>query len=597
MSILQDKNNNPDESTAIYRRIFSYLKPHKVPFICAVLAMVVYGTTDGFIPLILKGVLDDIFSNKNESMLWKLVIAIVAFSFVRGFFGFVQRYLSLSVSLKVIRDIRNQISEKLLSFSPSFYDKHSTGTLISRMTNDTLVMQNALTNTVAGVLRDGFRIFGLLCSAIYLDPILGLICAVVFPLGVLPVIRFGKKVRAFSRKGQQQLGGLTSTLHEMIIGNRVIQSFVAEDKELRRFVDENEHFTKTYQRSAKYESLSAPSNEILASFAIAAVLVYGGMSVIEGTRTQGQFIAFITAMLLLYEPIKKGGRLSNLMQTGRAAAERIFEILDTESDIKDPAQPKAFPNNLEIAYRNVSFLYNSENEQVRALNNVSLNIRPGQTLALVGPSGGGKSTLVNLLPRFYDPQEGQITLGGVDIRELKLADLRRNISVVSQHTFLFNDTVFNNIAYGLPFATEDQVFAAARAANAHDFIQKLPDGYQSVIGELGHRLSGGERARIAIARAILKDSAILVLDEATASLDSESEKFVQEAIDRLVNGRTVLVIAHRLATIIHADCIAVVSSGQIVELGSHAELISKNGTYAKLYNIQFRSQELGVAQG
>lgn len=588
----EEQGNSNRGSSAIYRRIFAYLKPHKRSFIFAVLAMVIYGATDGLIPLILKGVLDDIFASKNQDMLWTLVAAIIVFSVVRAVFGFLQKYLSLSVSLKVIQDIRNQIAKKLLEFSPSFYDKHSTGALISRMTNDTLMMQNALTNTVATLLKDGFRIIALLCSAVYLDPLLGLICAVAIPLGILPVLRFGKKVRKLSRQGQSQLGGLTSVLHEMIAGHKIIQSFVGEDREKAKFYKENEQFTKTYQKSAKYEALSSPSNEVLASIAIACVLFYGGLSVINETRTQGQFIAFVTAMLLLYEPLKKTGRLNNMLQTGRAAAERIFEILDIKSDIVTPEEPEVFPNDLSIAYRDVSFAYASSDDL--ALNNISLEVRPGQTLALVGPSGGGKSTLVNMLPRFYDPTKGQITLGGIDIRNLELSELRKCISVVSQHTFLFNDTVYNNIAYGLPEATEDQVYRAAKAANAHAFIEKLQDGYQSVIGEQGLRLSGGERARIAIARSILKDSSILILDEATASLDSESEKFVQEAIDRLVVGRTVLVIAHRLATIRNADRIAVVSGGEIVELGGHDELLVENGIYAKLYNMQFKSQEAAV---
>lgn len=577
-------------------RMVQFLYPYKLQFTGALLAMVIYGATDGIVPFLIRSILDDVFGQNNPDMLYVLPIFVILFATVRGTFGFLQSYLSTCVGHNIVRDIRNKIHEHLLTLSASYFDKNGTGNLISRITNDTLVVRYAITDVLVTALRESVRIISLLCAAIYLDPVLGFIAFLVFPLGILPVLKFGKKVRKLSRVGQDQFGGLTGVLNESILGHRVVQAFHREDYEAQKFGVENELLTKTFRRSERYGALSAPTNEILASFAISGVLLYGGLSVIKQVRTQGDFIAFITAMFLLYEPLKRLGRVNNAYQNALSAGERIIEVLDAESEIKE------LPNAIElkkeaqrVEFKDVSFTYEagkSGAEDSPALKDVSLIIQPGETVALVGMSGGGKSTLMNLLPRFYDPTAGVIQIGGIDIRNYTLKSLRESIAIVGQHPFLFNDSILNNIRYGKPDATLEEVKEAATHAFANDFIERQPNGYDTLVGEQGSRLSGGERARIAIARALLKDAPFLILDEATASLDSESESIVQRSIDYLMMHRTVLVVAHRLATIRKADRIAVLVHGQIVELGTHQELLDKGGEFAKLYQIQFLPQHV-----
>lgn len=596
-------SSSPDASQpGVFRRAASYLGPHRSRFILALTAMIIYGATDGVIPLLLRRVLDDIFGAQRKDLLFTLVGFIVAFAIFRAVFDFCQSYLSSTVGLRVVEDMRNDISRKLLRHDASYFSAHQTGGLISRMTNDTLLVRSAITDGTIGVLRESVRILALLGAALWLDPWLALISFLVFPIGVLPVLRFGKRVRKLSKTGQEQFGGLTSILHEIILGHKVVQSFVMEKYEEERFQRENRNATRSFERSAKYEAISGPTNEILASLGMAGVICYGGLSVIGGVRTQGDFIAFITALFLLYEPLKKLGKLQSTVQTGMSAAERLFEVIDAKPLIEDtPNALRLTANQAEIEYRNVWFQYPSANAPAMdnpggpsghpaeewALQNINFTLPAGKTVALVGMSGGGKSTIANLLPRFYDATQGYILLNGRELREYTLESLRTAISVVSQHTFLFNDTVFQNIAYGRLGATADEVVEAARAAYAHEFIERLPQGYDTMIGEQGLRLSGGERSRIALARAILKNAPLLVLDEATASLDSESEQLVQLALDRLMKGRTVLVIAHRLATIRAADNILVISNGKLIEQGTHEELIARGGEYSKLYEIQF----------
>lgn len=595
--ISQDQSSLPEKKkVGVRSRMVQFLFPYKMQFAGALLAMVVYGATDGIVPFLIRSILDDVFGQNNPEMLYLLPIFVILFAVVRGTFGFLQSYLSTCVGHNIVRDIRNKIHEHLLTLSASYFDKNGTGNLISRITNDTLVVRYAITDVLVTALRESVRIVSLLCAAIYLDPVLGFIAFLVFPLGILPVLKFGKKVRKLSRVGQDQFGGLTGVLNESIQGHRVVQAFHREDYEAQKFSVENEILTKTFRRSERYGALSAPTNEILASFAISGVLLYGGLSVIKQVRTQGDFIAFITAMFLLYEPLKRLGRVNNAYQNALSAGERIIEVLDAESEIKEIPNAIVLKKEAQrVEFKGVSFTYESGKagpDESLALKDISLTIQPGETVALVGMSGGGKSTLMNLLPRFYDPSKGEIQIGGIDIRNYTLKSLRESIAIVGQHPFLFNDSILNNIRYGKPEATLEEVKEAATHAFANDFIERQPNGYDTLVGEQGLRLSGGERARIAIARALLKNAPFLILDEATASLDSESESIVQRSIDYLMMHRTVLVVAHRLATIRKADRIAVLVHGEIVELGTHQELLDKGGEFAKLYQIQFLPQHV-----
>jgi len=579
------------KSTVTYRRLLKYLVPYKFKFISAILAMSIYGVTDGAIPLLLKTVLDDVFGNSNRQMLIYIVIGLFVFSIIRGIFGFLEKYLSASVGHSVVRDIRNDIFGKLLQMSPDFFEKQASGGLISRITNDALLVRTALTDAGASVMRDTVRIVVLLGVAIYLDPILACIAAFGFPLCIYPVIRFGKRVKKLSRSGQEQFGGMTGLLNEVIQGHKVVSIFLREKFELDRFKQENNNYTQVQLKAEKYGALSSPTNEVLATLAIAAIIVYGAISVMETKRTQGDFIAFITSIFLLYEPFKKLSRVNTTLQTGMAAAERILEVIDTETTVKDSGLLVLSNEIQTLEFKEVGFVYQSK---YKALDKISFSAKSGQTIALVGMSGSGKSTLVNLIPRFYDVSSGSININGKPIQEYTLSSLRENISLVGQNVFLFSDTIYNNIAYGKAGASKEEIERAAELSYSLEFINNLEEGFQSQVGEQGGKLSGGQKARIAIARALLKDSPILILDEATASLDNDSEEQVQKAIEILIRGRTVFVIAHRLSTVRSADLILVMKDGNVVERGTHEELLSKKGEYSRLYEIQFKKEERPV---
>lgn len=568
----------------LLKRVISFLAIYKWQFFLSIICMIIFGATDGGIPFIVKHILDGVFAEKNQQMLNLLPIVVVLFAVIRSASDFGQQFLSSKIGLNIIRDIRNKINQKLLTLGSDFYVEQSSGNLLSRFTSDVVMLRALLVDSVAALLRDSVRIIALIVTALYLDATLALIAFVVFPLAFYPIYRFGRKIRKLSKRGQDATGVLSGMLHEVINGQKVVKTFGREQFEAERFAKQNDELTKTFIKSERTKALTGPVNEILASFAIVGVLLYGGHSVINGVRSQGDFIAFLLSVMLLYDPFKKLSKMHATFQQGFAAAERIFELLDVAPSIKNPEVTIELNADNSIEFKELSFGYKPDKYVLHDLN---LKVPQGQKLALVGLSGSGKTTLVDLIARFMDPQKGQILVGGVDIKNVDLHKLRSRISLVGQHTFLFNDTIWANIAYGKATATDKEVIEAAKAAYAYDFIMQLPQGFQSQVGEQGLTLSGGQRQRIAIARALLKDAPILLLDEATASLDNQSEHEVQMALEALQANRTTIVIAHRLSTVRSVDKIVVLKAGKIIEVGTHNQLINQQGEYTKLYKLQF----------
>ena len=577
-----------------YRRLLRYLRPYVWPyFTIAMVCMAGYSATSGALPFLVQRVIDDVFAQKDKTSLFYLPFLIIGVFAFRGLVNFGDHYLTAYVGLRIINDVRDGLNRHLQFLSLSFFQRHPTGTLISRVTNDVSLVRSALTDSVASLIRDTTSLLALIVVAFLKDWVLATIAFVVFPASVLPITRMSKKIKRFTKRGQVAKGNLTNLLQESIQGNRIVKAFGMEKYEIDRFQEENQRVFKQSIRGSRTQSVVTPAMELLASFAIGAVVWYGGSSVIAGGRTQGEFMAFMTAMFLMYQPFKHLTRTYTTIQMGLAGAERIFEVLDEESEIKDRADARPISGySRMIEFHDVSFGYGDE----LVLNNINLEIRAGEMVALVGMSGVGKSTLADLIPRFYEVTSGKITIDGADIRDVTLQSLRFQIGMVSQHTFLFNDTVRNNIAYGDPSKDMDHIVAAAQAAYADDFIMALPQGYDTMIGELGMRLSGGQRQRLAIARALLKDAPILILDEATSSLDTDSERLVQEALENLIVRRTSLVIAHRLSTIRKATRIVVLVDGSIVEEGTHEELLARKSEYSRLYTLQFLKDE-GTSHG
>ncbi len=592
--LIMETAAKPTVENRSFTRMFNYLSPYKLQFLIALLCMAIFGASDGIMPFLVKSILDGVFTNRDTTLLYMLPLVLIGFAALRAVTDFGQQFLMARIGHYVVRDIRNDLERKFLTFAPDFYIRNPSADLVARVTGDVVLLRTLLTDSVAAVVRDALRIVALVIAALYLDPALAAIALLVFPVGIYPVYRFGRKVRKLSRVGQEAIGKLSALLQGSMLGIRVVKIFGRESFESRRFQAENQNLTQTFVRSELARAISGPINEILAAVAISGVIIYGGYSVIGGLRTQGDFIAFLLSVFLLYDPFKKLSRVNSTVQQGLAGADRIFEILDQESPIKDPVQERSLPPSNEIRFNNVFFSYNGENA---ALENINLVVPEKGKIALVGFSGSGKSTLVDLIPRFIDTSAGEVLIGGVNVRDLKLLDLRSRIAMVSQHTFLFNDTIFNNIAYGNPEASAEDIYEAARIAYAYDFITALPHGFQTMVGESGFALSGGERQRIAIARAVLKNAPILILDEATASLDNRAEQEVQRAIEALEAGRTSIIIAHRLSTVRNADKIVVLKDGRIVEVGTDLELLRNSGEYAKLHALQFRepTEEVAIA--
>ena len=573
---------------SLYRRLLQFVKPYWKHMAAAMACMVCVSAATAGSAFLVKPVLDDVFFKKDLGMLRLIPLAIVGLFILKGFFDYGQAFLMSYVGQKIIADLRERIYNHIHSLSLSFFTRNPTGVLMSRILNDVNMIQGAVTEAVTGLLKDCFTLVGLVGVIFYRDWKLAIVALVVFPVAVYPIVKFGRKLRSYSTRSQSAMADMTTILLETITGTRIVKAFGMEEHEQARFAKENRRLFGILIKSVRVRSISHPLMEVLGGLGIAFIVFYGGYNVIQGQSTPGTFFSFLAALLMLYEPVKRLSGVNNTVQQGLAAASRIFEILDTVPEIGDKPGAGALTSvRREIEYQDVSFKY----EDDWVLRNIDLRIRVGEMVAFVGASGGGKTTLINLLPRFYDVTSGTIRIDGTDIRSVTTGSLRSMIGIVTQQTILFNDTVRNNIAYGKIDQPFEEIVKAAEAAYAHDFIQNLPRGYDTIIGEQGVKLSGGERQRISIARAMLKNAPILILDEATSSLDSESEIEVQKALEYLMQGRTTLVIAHRLSTIRKADRIMVISGGRIVEVGTHEELLEKGGEYKKLYLLQFKDED------
>ena len=568
----------------IIARLRQVLRPYFGRLLVAMAAMTLVAGFNAAQAYMVKPLLDEIFVDKDQAMLRILPLALVLLFLVKGVVYFLYSYLLEWVGQCVIRDLRNRIFAHLHTLSLGFFLETPTGELISRIVNDVSLLQGAVSHALIRVLRDLVSVVGLLVVVFSMDYHLALVALVFLPLASVPIVVFGRRFRRISTSYQRTLGEVTSLLSECFTGIRIVKAFCMERHEQERFARKIDTLFEILMSDTRFRAVSHPVVELLGGVIMAVIIFVGGVQVFKGESTPGTFMAFLTAMFMLYEPVKGVSKINSTIQQGMAAAARIFQLLDVEPDVTDAPDARPLPPfSREIRFEHVSFRY--EREEV--LHDIDLVIPKGQVLAVVGASGAGKTTLANLIPRFHDVTGGRLLIDGIDVRQVTLASLRRQIALVTQQTILFNDTVRNNIAYGRPDAGDDEIREAARAACALDFIERLPQGFDTVIGESGVRLSGGERQRLSIARALLKDAPILVLDEATSSLDTQSERMVQQALDNLMRHRTTVVIAHRLSTVKNADRILVLDRGRIVESGTHEALLARGGVYANLYEMQY----------
>jgi len=572
----------------ITQRLIHLIKPHWVRLLASMVCMLAFAGVTSLMAFMVQPVLDDIFIQKKISTLSFLPLLVILLYLIKGFSAYGQSYLMSFVGEKIIANLREALYAHLQKLSLSYFDRTATGLLMSRITNDVSLIQGAVSSAVTGILKDFFTILGLIVVIFYRDWQMATLAMLVLPIAVIPIVKFGRKLRKISTQSQMTMADISIHLHETLFGNRIVKAFNTENHEIERFNQRVRKYFKLIMKDVTIRSLTTWINEFLGGVAIASIVWYGGYQVIKGYTTPGTFFSFLTALLMLYEPIKHLSGVNNTIQQGMAAGTRVFEILDLEEEIVDQEGSVAIDGIRQgIVFNQVSFGYGQD----RVLRDINLEVKTGEIVAIVGTSGGGKTTLVNLIPRFYEASEGDILFDNRSIKAITQASLRRQIGIVTQQTILFNDTVHNNIAYGSPEKTEDEIIRAAQAAYAYEFILRLPEKMDTIIGEHGVRLSGGERQRLAIARALLKDAPILILDEATSSLDSDSEAEVQRALENLMKGRTTFIIAHRFSTIRNVDRIIVLADGRIVEEGNHDRLMELNGEYKRLYEIQFRDNE------
>jgi subfamily B ATP-binding cassette protein MsbA len=570
-------------SASPLRRLLAYARPYSARLTWAVVAMVLYAVGSAGLAALIKTIFDNVLQDRSQLTL--VAWAIIVLNLLKGVGSYGSAYLMAWVGQRVVTDLRNQLYAHILGQSAAFFADHSTGELMSRITNDVGQVQQAVSETAGDLARETLALVGFAALLFFYDAWLAIFCIISAPLVVYPLVRLGQRVRRTTRRSQEALQMLSHVGFEAFSGHRIVKAFSNEKKEAVRFAGAGDQLFRTNMKVTAALSSLPPLMELLGGFGMAGALWYGSREIASGRLTIGELTSFIATLFLMYGPAKKLSRVNANLQQAIAASERIFEMLDTHSEVVEKPDAVALPPfTRSIEFGDVTFGYDLDR---RILRGVTFSVDAGQMIAIVGRSGAGKTTLANLLPRFYDVTSGGIAIDGVDVRDVTLASLRSQIGVVTQETVLFDDSVANNVAYGAPNATAADIEAAARVANAHDFIAALPHGYRTIIGERGQRLSGGQRQRLAIARALLKNAPILVLDEATSALDAESELLVQEALTHLMMNRTSFVIAHRLSTIRRADAIIVLERGRIVEIGRHDELLARpSGTYAALYQMQ-----------
>lgn len=572
-----------------YKRLILFITPYWKQLLLAIVCIIMSAAANLYVPWIIKDMIDKVLMEKDMVLLNVIAIGIVVVFLFRGIFYYGQSYLVAYIAQRVIIDVREKLYIKFQKLQLAYYEKKQTGTIMSYITNDVAALQTALVDSLIELVTESSVLVGSLIMMFYLDWKLSLVTLVIVPLIGQAMKIFGRKLKKSGALIQERTAEITSLLQESISGVRVVKSFAREDYEIDRFQLQNNLNFKANMKSVQQSSLLTPVVEFLAAVIVTVILWFGGYQVVNGALTTGALIAFLTYAVNLANPVKRISRVYGTINKAMAAADRVFKVLDTKEELKDKPNAKPLPEiSGQVTFEHVSFGYKPD---VLVLEDLNLTAKPGQVIAFVGPSGAGKSTIASLIPRFYDVVSGCIKIDGIDIRDVQIKSLREQIGVVPQETVLFSGTVKDNIRYGRLDATDEEIIEAAKAANAHAFIMQLADGYETKIGERGITLSGGQRQRMAIARAILKNPRILILDEATSALDTESEEIVQEALDKLMVGRTSFVIAHRLSTIVKADKIFVLDKGRVVESGTHKELMQTGGLYSHLYNIQFSDKK------
>ena len=607
------------------RRLYGYLRAYKAWALVAFGSMIVFALTQTVLAALVQPLFDDVLSPRTAisrpqndldpaikrmpvigtakakfDSWWnvdaakkpqRVLMLILLVFLVRAFTSFFSEYSFQKVGLSTVRDLRNQLYERMIHQSHRFFTERPTGEMVSRVVSDADAIQAAVSTRMGDLLQESVTLVGLMAYLFYINPLLALVSLVGAPLIVFPVVQFGKRLRRTTHRSQERMAEIATLLEETIRGVRIVKAFTMEPFEIGRFREATRKHLRWTLSASRVQALTSPVMELLAGVCMVLLFAYAQRRIAAGVLSTGEFVSFLTALALMYAPIKKLNKVNLSLNTALSAAERVFRMLDVENDVvekTDAAELKSVGSG--VRYEGVTFTYGND----PVLRDINLHVAPGEIVALVGGSGAGKSTFVNLLPRFYDVTGGRITIDGIDVRDAKLKSLRGLMGFVTQEVVLFNDNVRNNIAYGRTDVDEAEVIAAARAANAHDFISQLPQGYDTPIGEGGVLLSGGQRQRLAIARALFKDPPILILDEATSALDTESERLVQQALNNLMQGRTTLVIAHRLSTIRSAHKIVVLDKGRIVEAGTHEELLAHRGVYRKLYDLQFVDDEVAT---